>query len=139
MFAGLSGTQGEGSCNPLLGSRAVVVKCIGDLGGELGDIPVGVDVAACLNRGVAEQFWIAFRFPVASRNALPGGVPSLVQPLAAVLSFATISATRRLLARSTQSRRVAVRLARICGLASAEDRTVETARWLDIGQTQHPE
>ena len=47
------------------------------------DVPVRVDVAGGLDRGVPEQFLGHFRVPGDIENTLTGGMPRLVHPRAA--------------------------------------------------------
>jgi site-specific DNA recombinase len=56
---------------------------IGHSRGELVDVPVGVDVAGRLDRGVAEQLLDGLQVSRGVEDALAGGVPRLVHPLAA--------------------------------------------------------
>ena len=60
---------------------------VGHGGGELVDVPVGVDVAGGLDGGVAEQLLNSLEVACLVEHALTGGVPGLVHPLAAGRPF----------------------------------------------------
>jgi hypothetical protein len=78
-----------------IGRFVVLREHVGHRGGELVDVPVGVDVAGRLNRGVAEQLLDGLEVAGGVEHALAGCVATLVHLSPLVVPGATMPAVAR--------------------------------------------
>ncbi|HEV2974233.1 MAG TPA: hypothetical protein VGX69_04465 [Solirubrobacteraceae bacterium] len=104
--------------------RFVVVEHVGHRGCELVDVPVGVDVAGRLDRGVAEQLLDGLEVAGGVEHALAGCVAALVHLLAAGRARRDDAGGGEAAIPPVVRRVAAHRLVRVAAYADAGDRAL---------------